>query len=63
MATENVSKTLPFVLIGTPTGDVSVTKLVMYAIVNTDTPPTPPPANRRMRVSANVGRILTGGAL
>jgi hypothetical protein len=55
MATENVSKLIPFVVVGTPSGDVAVSKLVAYAIVNTNTPPAPPTGRRRMRVSAITG--------
>jgi hypothetical protein len=57
MATENVSKLVPAVIVGARSGQVSVTKLVAYAIVNSSTPGPPPTARRRMRVSALVGRF------
>jgi len=55
MATENVSKLIPFVVVGAQPGQANVSKLVAYAIVNTNTPPAPPTGRRRMRVSAITG--------
>jgi hypothetical protein len=56
MATENVTKMIPFVAVGTTTGDVGVSKLVIYAIVNTNTPAPPPTPVRRARVSLIYGK-------
>lgn len=57
MATENVSKLLPFVVVGARSGQAAVSKLVAYAIVNNNTPGPPPTPRRRMRVAAFVGRV------
>jgi hypothetical protein len=61
MATENVSKLIPFAVVGAPQGTVSVSKLVAYAIVNGSAPAPPPTARRRMRVAAVVGRTRSSG--
>ena len=61
MATENVTKLIPFVVAGARSGQANVSKLVAYAIVNHNTPGPPPTPRRRMRVAAFVGRIRSTG--
>lgn len=58
MATENVSKLIPFVIVGARTGQVNVSKLVAYVIVNNNPPAPPPSSRRRMRVAAVVGHFV-----
>lgn len=59
MATENASKLLTYAILGAPPSDVSVSKLVVYAIVDTDTPPSPPTARRRQAASILYGKTRT----
>lgn len=61
MATENVSKLIPFVMVGAPAGQVSVSKLVAYAIVNGNTPGPPPVSVRRQAASILYGKTRASG--
>ena len=53
---EQVSKQNTYVITGPPTGDEGVSKVTIYAIVNTLSPPPPPPPYLYQQSQIFIGR-------